>query len=173
VVVAAHDAPLEPAPRERAAFPAVPVVLSRELTLPPAHSFQLDPLDLDGPEFAAWELLRERLAELQGIVLEDVSPNRLTLHRLLGHAEPVYGHEMELDCHLAANGLDLSDGEGYADPRRDELEPGAAAWRLLLQLSSDPELGWEWSDPFGRLYIWIREDDLLAGEFDRVWAILQ
>jgi len=80
---------------------------------------------------------------------------------------------MELDCQLTTNGLDLSEGDGYADPKRDELEPGAAQWRLLLQLSSDPELGWDWSDPFGRIYIWIRADDLLAGEFARVWPIRQ
>jgi uncharacterized protein YwqG len=173
VVVAAVGQPLEPAPGERAAFDLCPLVLSRELTLPPAHSFQLDPLDLDGTELAAWGLLRLRLAERQGVEVEEQSPGRLALHRLLGHAEPVYGREMELDCQLAANGLDLSEGEGYADPKRDELEPGAAEWRLLLQLSSDPELGWDWSDPFGRVYVWIRSDDLLAGEFDRVWAIRQ
>jgi uncharacterized protein YwqG len=173
VVVAAEGQPLGPAPRERAAFRPCPLVLSRELMLPPAHSFQLDPLDLDETELAAWGLLRARLAELQGVVVEEYSPGPLALHRLLGQAEPVYGREMELDCQLAANGLDLSDGEGYADPRRDELEPGAAEWRLLLQLSSDPELGWDWSDTFGRLFVWIRADDLLAGEFDRVWAIRQ
>jgi uncharacterized protein YwqG len=173
VLVAAEGQPLEPAPRERAAFRPCPLVLSRELTLPPAHSFQLDPLDLDATEFAAWGLLRLRLAEHQGVVLEEHSPGPLALHRLLGHAEPVYGREMELDCQLTANGLDLSEGEGYADPKRDELEPGAAEWRLLLQLSSDPELGWVWSEPFGRFYVWIRLDDLLAGEFDRVWAIRQ
>jgi hypothetical protein len=173
VVLAAEGLPLEPAPGEREAFGLCPLVLSRELTLPPAHSFQLDPLDLDENEFAAWGLLRLRLAEHQGVVLEERSPGLLALHRLLGHAEPVYGREMELDCQLAANGLDLTDGEGYADPKRDELEPGAGEWRLLLQLSSDPELGWDWSEPFGRFYVWIRLDDLLAGEFDRVWAIRQ
>ena len=172
-VVAADGQPLEPAPAERAAFAACSLVLSRELTLPPAHSFQLDPLGLDHVEFGAWTRLRERLAELQGVVLEESTPDWLVLHRLLGQGEPMYGREMELDCQLAANGLDLSEGEGYADPRRDELEPGAGEWRLLLQLSSDPELGWSWSEPFGRLYIWIRADDLSAGNFDRVWTILQ
>jgi uncharacterized protein YwqG len=173
VVVTAEGQPLEPARGERDAFDLCPLVLSRELTLPPVHSFQLDPLDLDATEFAAWGLLRLRLAEHQGVVVEEQSPGPLALHRLLGHAEPVYGREMELDCQLAANGLDLSEGEGYADPKRDELEPRAAEWRLLLQLSSDPELGWDWSEPFGRFYVWIHLDDLLAGEFDRVWAIRQ
>ena len=172
-VIVVGGQPLEAAPRERAVFPARPLAFSRELTLPPAHSFQLDPLDLDGPEFAAWELLRERLAKLQGVVLDEVSEGWLVLHRLLGHADPVYGREMELDCQLVAGGLDLSEGEAYVDPRRDELEPGAAEWRLLLQLSSDPELGWEWSDPFGRLYLWIHADDLRAGDFSRVRPILQ
>jgi hypothetical protein len=47
-----------------------------------------------------------------------------------------------------------------------------AEWRLLLQLDSDDELGWCWGD-MGTLYFWIREDDLRARRFDRVWLQLQ
>jgi hypothetical protein len=79
---------------------------------------------------------------------------------------------MELDCQLVASGLDLTEGQGYYDPRRDELEPGAAEWRLLLQLSSDPELGLDMG-MFRRLYVWIREPDLLAGNFTAVRPMLQ
>jgi len=173
VVVAGAGQPLKPAPAVGPPFSGRSLALSRELTLPPAHSFHLDELDLDATEFAAWAQLRERLAELQGVLLEESCPDWLILHRLLGHGEPMYGREMELDCQLVANGLDLSDGEGYADARRDELEAGAAEWRLLLQLSSDPDLGWSWSEPFGRLYFWIHAADLSAGNFDRVRTILQ
>jgi hypothetical protein len=141
--------------------------------LPSAYSGQLDPFDLDVEAFQAWGRLRESLAELQGVPLDDEEDDFISAHRLLGYADPVYGREMELDCELVANGLDLSEGQGYYDPRRDELEAGAADWRLLLQLSADPQLGLAWRDPFRRLYLWIREQDLLARDLRRVRPMLQ
>lgn len=167
-----HDQRL--APRDETAVPpATRVGLSSELMLPPAYSAHVDPFDFDVEAFEAWSRLRERLAEFQGVPLDDQSGDFIAVHRLLGYAEPVYGREMELDCELVADGLDLSEGEGYFDPRRDELEPGAADWRLLLQLSVDPDLGLAWRDPFRRLYLWIREQDLLACDFRRVRPMLQ
>ncbi len=173
VVLAGDAEPLEPDAERRASFADYPLELSRELTLPSEHSRQLEPLGLDYAESGAWRQLRERLAELQGVVMEESSPDWFALHRLLGHAEPVYGGEMELDCQLITNGLDLTDGDGYFDPRREQLEPGAADWRLLLQVSPDDELGSEWGESFHRLYLWIREPALRSADFDHVWAILQ
>jgi uncharacterized protein YwqG len=43
---------------------------------------------------------------------------------------------------------------------------------LLLQIDSDDAIGWTWGDA-GRLYFWIRKQDLAARRFDRVWTILQ
>ena len=172
VLLVDNDQPLRP--REgTAAFPEARLGLSSELMLPSAYSAQLDPFELDVEAFEAWSRLREHLAELQGVPLDDQAGDFIAAHRLLGYAEPVYGREMELDCELVANGLDLHEGQGYYDPRRDELEAGAADWRLLLQLSVDPQLGLAWRDPFRRLYLWIREPDLLARDFRRVRPMLQ
>jgi hypothetical protein len=150
-----------------------PLALSRELMLPSAYSSLLDPFELDVAGYPEWTRLRERLAELQGVPLDDEAVDFHATHRLLGYAEPVWGREMELDCALVSNGLDLSEGQGYYDPSRDELEAGAAEWRLLLQLSNDPELGLALREPFRRLYVWIREQDLLAGDFAHVRPMLQ
>jgi hypothetical protein len=78
---------------------------------------------------------------------------------------------MELDAQLVAHGIDLDD-EPYASPRTDELSPGAADWRLLLQLSSDDEVGVE-LDYLERLFVWIRDEDLRSGRFDRVRAFVR
>ena len=45
-------------------------------------------------------------------------------------------------------------------------------WRLLLQVSSDDEIGLMFGD-MGRLYVSIREDDLAPGRFDRVRGEMQ
>jgi uncharacterized protein YwqG len=173
VVLAGEGEPLQPDPEGRASFAEYPLELSRELTLPPAYSLQVEPLGLEDEEFEAWIELRERLTVLQGVPLEERSTDWYALHRLLGHCEPVGSGEIELDCQLVTHGLDLSEGDGYFDARREELEPGAGDWRLLLQLSDDDHLGSDWADGFGRLFLWIREQDLRSGNFDAVWAIRQ
>jgi len=80
--------------------------------------------------------------------------------------------EMELECQLASNGIDVGGPEGYETPRAIALAPGAVDWRLLLQLDEDEDLGWFWGDA-GRLYFWCREQDIAARRFDRCWTVLQ
>jgi uncharacterized protein YwqG len=93
-------------------------------------------------------------------------------HRLRGHAQAVQG-EMELECQLASNGVYCGNPEGYRSARAQALEPGAPDWRLLLQIDTDEDgPGWMWGD-VGRIYFWLREQDLRNLRFDRAWLILQ
>ncbi len=92
-------------------------------------------------------------------------------HKLLGHADPVQG-PMELECQLVTNGISCGSPRGYKDPRAAALAGGQAEWRLLLQLDSDEGAGMMWGDA-GRLYFWIREQDLRARRFETAWLILQ
>jgi uncharacterized protein YwqG len=43
---------------------------------------------------------------------------------------------------------------------------------LLLQLDTDDDAGMMWCD-VGSLYFWIREQDARAGDFSKIWMILQ
>jgi uncharacterized protein YwqG len=162
---------LEPA-SERDWFIESPLDLSLELTVPSFHSLAIEGLDLDMSAYESWEELRNGLASLQGVELEVLPLEPLALHRLLGYPEELDGR-MELDCQLASHGIDLSDGTAYLDPQADALAPSAADWRLLLQLSTDDEVGFYWGDGLGRLYIWIRERDLVEYKTSAAWAILQ
>ncbi len=92
-------------------------------------------------------------------------------HQLLGHAMPIQG-DMRLECQLASHGLYCGDPSGFNDPRARELEAGAQDWRLLLQVDSDDDARMRWGD-VGRLYFWIRAEDLRERRFDAVWMILQ
>jgi uncharacterized protein YwqG len=172
VLYQGHPSSLEPVP-ERDWFIEWPLDLSLELTLPNVFSLVAEQLDLDSAGVEPWEELRKRLARLQGVELEELAPERFALHRLLGYPEQVRDSRMELDCQLASHGIDLSDGSGYTDPQALEPAPGVGQWRLLLQLSTDDEVGFYWGDGLGRLYIWIREGDLLEHNTSKAWAILQ
>jgi len=93
-------------------------------------------------------------------------------HRVFGHAVSIQG-EMSLQCEMVTRGNCL----GGAHPDRAEERFGRAAsdWLLLLQLDTDDELvsrQWMWGD-CGRVYFWIRRQDLRDRRFDRVWTILQ
>lgn len=93
-------------------------------------------------------------------------------HQLGGHPAQIQG-DMKLECQLASNGLYCGDGEAYESEQGLALKPGAAEWRLLLQIDSDEEgPGWMWGD-LGCIYFWIRGSDLAARNFDNVWCVLQ
>jgi uncharacterized protein YwqG len=110
----------------------------------------------------SWSAYEDLMAELGA-----VEP----YHHLLGYPQPIQG-EMRLECQLVTAGIDCGGGE-LDEARVAQLAAGAGDWRLLLQLDSDGSApGWIWGDA-GRLYLWIRQQDLAAGAFDRCWLILQ
>jgi uncharacterized protein YwqG len=143
-------------PRRRVSF-------RRRLTVLPWESF-FD--DVQDPAVDRYFEFAEALDSAQG-VQEDVP-----IHQLLGHPDQIQG-DMRLECQLVTNGLYAGDASGYEDPRAQELARGASDWRLLFQLDSDEDrLGVMWGD-VGRIYFWMRDQDLRARRFDAAWTILQ
>jgi uncharacterized protein YwqG len=149
----------------------LPLELTRELMVPGAWSFPAEELELSPEEMDAWDELRERLAAAHGVELEETSADYFALHRLLGYHEEI-GREVEVECELAAAGLDADDVSVYYENRL-EHEAAARTWRLLFQLSPDDDLGIAADAGFERLYICIRDADLRSGDFDAAWAILR
>ena len=99
------------------------------------------------------------------------SPNSDIAHKLLGHAQTIQG-AMELECALTSNGIYTGDARGYKDRRAAKLAKSQYDWRLLLQIDSDEHAGMMWGDA-GRIYYWIRDQDLLERRFDKSWLVLQ
>lgn len=93
-------------------------------------------------------------------------------HQVGGFPSPIQGDGMELEAQLASNGIYMGGPDSYSDERIAALEPGAADWRLLLQIDSDDAAGIMWGDT-GTLYVWVREQDARMGDFSRVWMIIQ
>jgi uncharacterized protein YwqG len=162
---------LAPDERRTPALQELALELSRELMLPGAWSFLCEELELSPEEMDAWDELRERLAGAQGVELEETSADFFALHRLLGYHEEI-GREIEVECELAAAGLEADDVSVYYD-KRLEHEAAARTWRLLLQLTVDDDLGIPADAGFERLYICIRDADLRSGDFGAAWAILR
>ena len=90
---------------------------------------------------------------------------------MFGHPDSIQD-DMQLECQLVTNGLYCGDPSGYDDPRTASLEKGKYDWRLLLQIDSDENLNTVWGDD-GRIYYWIRDQDLKEGNFDNTWLLLQ
>lgn len=143
------DTPAEP-PAElppEADFTAMPV--RTEHTHPPADWFTLGIQGVDLTD----ELVEEHLDEV-------------ALARHEGSAgSQMFGDPLELQAPMIPW---LFEHANQWLPEPSESEP----WILLLQLDSEREAGMDWADS-GRLYFWIREHDLRAGRFDRVWTLLQ
>ncbi|MEL6867298.1 MAG: YwqG family protein [Bacteroidota bacterium] len=90
---------------------------------------------------------------------------------LLGHANSIQ-NPMELECQLVTNGLYCGDPSGYKDPRAKELGKGKDQWVLLFQLDSEDSAEMMWGD-VGRIYFWIKKEDLQQKRFDQAWMISQ
>ena len=93
-------------------------------------------------------------------------------HQISGFANEEQGSYMDLECELVSNGLFCGDPSGYNDPKAKHLEQNRKDWTLLLQVDSDDEIGMMWGD-MGKLYFWIKKDDLEKLIFENVWMILQ
>jgi uncharacterized protein YwqG len=119
------------------------------------------------PDFADLKL-EESLADPYYELLESLGCH----HRLLGYAEPIQ-NPMELECEMVTNGLYTGDSRSYSDVRRNEFERSSRSWHLLMQIDTEVEQSdMMWGDG-GRLYIWIKEDDLAARRFEKAWMISQ
>ncbi|MBI5250200.1 MAG: DUF1963 domain-containing protein [Desulfomonile tiedjei] len=97
-------------------------------------------------------------------------------HQILGHPAGIQSDEqgMQQKCQFVSNGIYMggSGGPPFDEAKAKELEPEATQWTLLLQLDTDKNAGMKWGDR-GRLYFWIRKEDLQRRDFDRVWMILE
>jgi len=133
-------------------------ILEQQLVLPPANPVYIE-------EIGFTEQQAENYAEM----LEPMQEG--PCHWLLGHPAEIQG-EMRLETQLAFNGIYCGNTIDFQDSRVAQLAETAQYWRLLLQVDSDEDIDMTWGD-CGRLYFWIRQQDLLQGNFDNVWVILQ
>jgi uncharacterized protein YwqG len=129
-----------------------------ELTLPD----NLPEMKYGTPIYEAYHALRDDLVKAGGLLH----------HRLLGHPQ-IIQNPMELECQLASNGVYCGGASRFQEEQAKSLESGSVDWRLLLQIDTDEDgPGWMWGD-VGRIYFWVKQQDLLRLQFADAWLILQ
>lgn len=129
-----------------ARFPAYPVSFVRGISYPTEERLAVD-----------WSGLNATSADALEAALAALAP-AAPMHQIGGYPSPVQSDRMEAECHDIARRL---------------FQPSDVAdWRLLLQLDTDDDAGMMWGD-VGSLYFWIREQDARAGDFSKIWMILQ
>jgi len=175
-VIVPRRAPIGPCSRAQvrvepddlsARLEGLPVELSTEMMLPRVWAAPVTALMFAEPEQAAYIRLRERVAELQGVPVEDGDAEGVARHHLLGYPTETSG-SMPLECELASRGLDLD------TPLHQVPQPVVAAserWRLLLQLTQDEAGGVVLDAGSERLFLWIAQDGLDRQDLSEVWAI--
>jgi hypothetical protein len=145
--------------------PEAPVAAARDLqisvqlALPRVWAAPVSALNLDEREQGQWEDVRAELAKLQGLDLDEPAPGKRCLHRLGGYPDETRGGMPTL-CERLSAGVELDD------------ELAAERWSLMLQLSADDLLGWNWGESTReRLYVWRRNGAVHPeGPLD-LWAV--
>lgn len=96
--------------------------------------------------------------------------------KLLGWADIIQGN-MTSECELIARGYtsdEVWNGDSFSAEELEKIEAAADEWTLLFQLDTVEHDDFELMfGDCGRIYFYIRKDDLKAKRFDRVWLILQ
>lgn len=134
--------------------------------------------------YPAWEDVPRELSRILDDVCEDYYEIRARLEdceegencsKLLGWPDIIQSN-MTLECELIRRSFYLGGNWRSIDPQiRAEAEAASQEqWRLLLQLDTVEQDDFElmFGDG-GRLYFYIRKEDLQQARFDRVWLILQ
>lgn len=143
-------------------FPALHIMAKAEPSYPCAEDFCTGWADTD------WDKIQEVREDLG---LEDAN----NCSKLLGWPD-IIQNNMTMECELVSCGYYLGgDWSKIAEQDWKEAEQTSLEnWRLLFQLdtveSNDFELMF---GDCGRIYFYIRTEDLLARRFDRVWLTLQ
>lgn len=104
-------------------------------------------------------------AQLHAAWTRHMWPENAPLHQVGGWPALVQ-RPVGPDCLYASTGRPLDSPK--APTLTPEEQRTAEEWRLLLQLDSDPRLGWYWGDP-GRVYFCNRENTPL----EETWLTLQ
>ena len=136
-----------------------PMALQAELVMPRRWHEAVQSLGFDDTEADAYDRVRARLQEYQGVESDRDGGEAIAYHRLLGYPNETTG-TMPAECVYSAAAGSTSSETGTAVAEHSEYEQ----WRLLVQISVGAQR---------RLYVWIRDSDLQSGRFTQLCAFVR
>lgn len=117
-----------------------------------------------------WPQLEDELVDAYCDLLEDIAQPD-PCHQIGGHPNQIQG-DMARSCALVTQGIYLGRPPDLPREELDKLASESGGWKLLLQISSDDDLGLMWGD-VGSLFWWMKTEDLAQGAWDQAWFQLQ
>lgn len=96
-----------------------------------------------------------------------------TISKFLGYADTIQG-DMKLECEEVTNGISCGKPHELEKSMKEKMNKGSKEWQLLFQLDTveDDDFELMFGD-CGRIYYFIKKDELKKKNFDSSWLILQ
>ena len=155
-------------PRENQ-LPEIPVTFTAKNELPTFDEFS----ELHNEESQDWDAYEKVKTEM-GFDSDLAYDTDQSITKLLGYADVVQ-NSMLLECEHVTNGIYCGESIEIPKDTLHQHKENCIKWQLLFQLDSifieDKEI-MMWGD-MGRLFYYIKADDLKNVEFDNCWLILQ
>ena len=141
-------------------FPEIQLGFSKKYDLPCYEEFT------ELYDYEDWDRY-DQVKSIKGYMYEE------TISKLLGYADLIQG-EMLLECELVTNGIYCGDTPDITPEELKKFKENCDEWQLLFQLdtvtTNDFELMF---GDCGRIYYYIKKEDLKKCKFDDCWLILQ
>ncbi len=142
------------------------------LNVPPYESRYTENLAFNKEELKNYFKLEKEVNFYEApIFASDPSAQERIIHKLLGYPNQIQD-DMQYTCVLISNGRKYGYPIEEHDPQRKQFEKEYDQWQLLLQIDSDDNTKMEWGD-VGRIYFWIKKEDLLNKKFEKCWILMQ
>lgn len=97
--------------------------------------------------------------------------------KLLGYAD-IIQNSIQTECEAVSRGMYMGDDKAWralSKKEEEDIMERSKDWILLFQLDTvtdEKDFELMWGD-MGRLYFYIRKDDLINRHFENVWTVLQ
>jgi uncharacterized protein YwqG len=119
-----------------------------------------------------WGFSEDEYERYKDMIFEEFAQPGV-IHRLLGYPDTIQDANMQANCQLAWHGIQYEAGiEDKQHPQIQQLCKHTSDWQLLLQVDTDDQTGMVWGAG-GRIFYWIRKQDLQQHDFSNVWLVLE
>ena len=158
--------------------PELAVTLKREISLPDWEDFSEQQVSAElEKQFDGWKdwVLEDENYENARTAL-GLNPEEDEVTKLLGWPD-VIQNAMQEECEIVTRGYYTGDPEGYAkipQSEKPDIAEKSRDWLLLFQMDTvETEASELMFGDCGRIYFWIRNQDLEKQNFDNIWLIGQ